>query len=184
MWFCRDKPSEVFSSPSVPELCLIMRRQRTVASPARGSASGMGTSSMSSMPPMMSGGRPAAWPHTGTARKWASSPARDGECWKPRVQICPRFEKMMPTVCRSYVIQHKSTAWNVLTRIYWSTSLCVNYLICYHYGQFQFSWLDTFITLKSDVIWNSFDTIDLYQYPDLGWIVPAIHHIHMSECFH
>lgn len=65
--------------------CLTMRSQRTAASPAKGSASGTGTSSMSSMPRMMSGGRLAVSPHMGTVRKWVSSPARDGEQWR---EIC------------------------------------------------------------------------------------------------
>lgn len=75
---------EYNSNSDVPDVshlvghCLTMRSQRTVVSPAKGSASSMGTSFMSSMPQMMSGGRPAVSPHMATVRKWVSSPARKG----------------------------------------------------------------------------------------------------------
>lgn len=61
------------------EPCLTTRGRRTAGCPARGSASGTGTFSTSSTPPTTSGGRLAASRRTGTARRWASSPARDGE---------------------------------------------------------------------------------------------------------
>lgn len=61
-----------------PGRCLITRGQGTAASPAKGSASSMETSSTLSTLRTMSGGRRAVSPHTGTARRWVSSRVRDG----------------------------------------------------------------------------------------------------------
>jgi len=62
-----------------PGLFLTTTGPGTVASLARAWVSPMGTSCMSSMPPMMSGGRPGEWRQKGTVKRWVSSPARGGE---------------------------------------------------------------------------------------------------------
>lgn len=70
------------------EPCLTMTGPGTVACPARGLASPMGTSCTSSMPLMMSGGKPGLSHPTARASRSGSSPARRGECQSAAAVTC------------------------------------------------------------------------------------------------
>lgn len=77
---CCGQERHCSSLCSSAEPCLTTTGPGTVACPARGSASPMGTSCTSSMPPTMSGGKPGLSRRTARASRSGSSPARKGEC--------------------------------------------------------------------------------------------------------